>query len=107
MEVVTFEPAGPGGDTAQLLGEVDGRDGCLTVINDNGHLVLVVMPENKVSYSRSGELKLFGKQYKAGDTIDLGGGGSKFTRYAPEWTVPMACQKLDPLPDLMWMVAPF
>jgi len=76
---------------AGVLGTLAAFEGCLVVrpdINqdaDPDHIILVMFPENEVSFPSKGVVNLFGKAYHLGDSVsfDGGAGGWSWTAYPP------------------------
>jgi hypothetical protein len=91
VEVATWPHTGNMGDHAMLEGVVSFQEGCLTVKDDWGEY-LVFFPESKVSFTRSGDVRLFGKTVLEGDLISLGGG--YYSSPSIERVVPESCATL-------------
>jgi hypothetical protein len=96
-DVATYEPAGPGGDAALLMGTLSSDGGCVTLIDDSGEVWLPVFPENASWTDDS--VSVGGRDHVIGEPVELGGGGG--SRIDPEWSIPDGC------PDdvSIWVVA--
>ena len=90
ITVVTYQPAGPGGDSALLEGVLASHAGCLVVEQDNG-VVVPFFQKNKVKYTSDGGVRLFGTTYSLGDAVSFGGG---FHLEPNDIPIPDACQQI-------------
>src|SRR5699024_10781938 len=65
------EPLGEG-DTALLEGIVALENGCFTVVDDAGQVIVPVLPTDFTWHDEAGELSGFGHTFSAGDSVSLG-----------------------------------
>lgn len=97
-DVALYEPAGEGGNDAQLAGVLDRTDGCVVVRRDDD--ASVVVPVLPVGARWEGdELVVGGQRYRVGDRVQWRGGelGGQDTSWLAQ--VPAGCAD-----QVMWVV---
>ena len=93
-EWATDDSTSPAGDTAQLLGELQVRDGCVVVTSETGEDWLPIFPARLVSGWRDG--LMFGDALLAeGESVDLAGGELGAAASRSDFTIPAACDGLE------------
>lgn len=80
--VATYPPPAVGMDAA-FEGTLRVRDDCVVIEGTDGDVIVPIFPADEVSWS-AGVLGWRDKEYKVGEHILLGGGGSAPDGYLPE-----------------------
>ncbi|KZE94616.1 hypothetical protein AVP42_00900 [Agromyces sp. NDB4Y10] len=94
-ELATY-PSSGGGMDALAVGKLALANGCLVIEGSDESMLVPVFPSDEATWN-DGVLTWGGKEYRVGDTIRLGGGGSP-----PGYVeVPDGCTGLP-----TWLVAP-
>ncbi|MCL1897779.1 MAG: hypothetical protein FWG16_03010 [Micrococcales bacterium] len=96
IKVATYDSKGENaGDSANLVGTLSLRDGCLVVEEDlPTDPTIPILPSGQVKVLNSDTLLLFGREYSIGDEISLGGGGGELTSDVVEdeyYSIPDTC----------------
>src|SRR5699024_12758310 len=80
------------GDTALLEGIVALENGCFTVVDDAGQVIVPVFPTDFTWDDEAGELSGFGHTFSAGDSVSLGGGYHQMPPYSSAETLQEAAE---------------
>src|SRR5690625_1521793 len=79
------------GDAALLEGTVALENGCLTVVDDAGQIIVPVFPTDFAWDADSGELSGFGHTFSVGESVSMGGGYHDAPPSSAEY-IPNGCE---------------
>jgi len=80
------------GDTALLEGIVALENGCFTLVDDAGQVIVPVFPTDFTWDDEAGELSGFGHTFSAGDSVSLGGGYHQMPPSSSAEHIPSGCE---------------
>ncbi|MDR1185909.1 MAG: hypothetical protein LBK95_00385 [Bifidobacteriaceae bacterium] len=88
MVAATYEEQGTGGDSALLAGGLEKAGRCLVIRDEVGEEWVVYVPTGDFVATGDEDFRLFGRAFRLGDKVTLGGGYYE----PPGATVPDACE---------------